>query len=148
MPSSTTPTAAISLRIVIGRLWRRLRQIHAAADLTPTQQATLATIVREGPLGIASLSRREGINPTMLSRVVAELTARGLVSRETDPSDRRAGVVLATARGLRLQGHIRDERNDLLHQRLAALPPELRQRVEDAIPALEALADSLLSTER
>ncbi|MGH7640596.1 MAG: MarR family winged helix-turn-helix transcriptional regulator [Candidatus Dormibacteria bacterium] len=140
----TSNAAAVPLRIVIGRLWRRLRQLPAAAGLTPTQQAVLATIVREGPLGIAALSQREGINPTMLSRIVAKLTEGGLVSRHADPSDGRAAVVLATERGLRLQRRIRAERNDLLQLKLAGLTPELQQRLEAAMPALEALADSLL----
>ncbi|MGH7691255.1 MAG: MarR family winged helix-turn-helix transcriptional regulator [Candidatus Dormibacteria bacterium] len=147
MPSQSSPRPvppATPLRILIGRLSRRLRQTAAGADLTPTQLAVLATVVRDGPLGIAPLAQREGVNPTMLSRIVGKLCDRGLVARRVDPQDARAATVIATERGRRLQRRIGDERSDLLSRRLQALPSRQRQLLAEAIPALEALADALL----
>jgi len=132
------------LRMLIGRLSRRLRQTQAGAGLTPTQLSVLATVVRHGPLGLAQLSQWEGINPTMLSRVVAKLGESGLVTRQANPLDGRAALLVPTARGRRLQRRIRAERSDVLSRRLSDLPPPQRQLLMDAIPALEALAESLL----
>ncbi|HVB52890.1 MAG TPA: MarR family transcriptional regulator [Candidatus Acidoferrales bacterium] len=147
MPAHTEPTPvqpAALLRILIGRLARRLRQTQAGAGLTPTQLSVLATVVRHGPLGLGLLSQLEGINPTMLSRIVAKLSGRGLVARRADPLDGRAAMLLPTDRGRRLQRRIQAERNDVLGQRLEKLPAAQRKLLMEAIPALEALADSLL----
>jgi DNA-binding MarR family transcriptional regulator len=147
MPTSTEPPESqpgALLRILIGRLSRRLRQTQAGAGLTPTQLSVLATVVHHGPLGLAQLSQREGINPTMLSRMVAKLTGAGLVTRKADPLDGRAALLLATEKGRRLQRGIQAERNDVLSKRFQELPPAQRQLLTLAIPALEALADSLL----
>jgi hypothetical protein len=47
-----------------------------------------------------------------------------------------------------LQRRILAERNDALGQRFQALPAPQRQRLVDALPALEALAESLLDQAR
>ena len=149
---STTDTApvrpAVSLRILIARLSRRLRPTQAGAGLTPTQLSVLATVVRHGQVGLAELAKAEGINPTMLSRIVAKLSSQGLLTRRADPLDGRAAVVFPTGRGRQLQRRIRAERNDVLGQRLDALPQAQRQLLVEAIPALEALADALLIPDR
>ncbi|MGH7643921.1 MAG: MarR family winged helix-turn-helix transcriptional regulator [Candidatus Dormibacteria bacterium] len=137
------PSAAV-LRILIGRLSRRLRPTQAGAGLTPTQLSVLATLARHGPVGPAQLSQLEGINPTMLSRIVAKLTGRGLVARRPDPLDGRAAVLLTTVSGRRLHRRIQAERNDVLGHRLETLSVAQRKLLVEAIPALEALADSLL----
>ncbi|HUY10395.1 MAG TPA: MarR family winged helix-turn-helix transcriptional regulator [Candidatus Dormibacteraeota bacterium] len=150
MPTKTEPPQvqpAAQLRILLGRLSRRLRQTQAGAGLTPTQLSVLATVVRHGPLGLAKLSQLEGINPTMLSRIVAKLGGLGLVTRRSDPLDGRAAILLPSERGCRLQRRIQMERNDFLGQRLGKLPASQRQLLLEAIPALEALADSLLTSD-
>jgi DNA-binding MarR family transcriptional regulator len=116
--------------------------------LTPTQISVLATVVRHGHLGLADLSKAEGINPTMLSRIVAKLGTQGLLNRRADPLDGRAALVSPTERGRRLQRRIQAERNDVLGQQLDAMPRAQRQLLMAAIPALEALADSLLGSDQ
>jgi DNA-binding MarR family transcriptional regulator len=151
VPTQTATTLvapAVTLRVLIARLSRRLRQTQAGAGLTPTQLSVLATVVRHGHLGLADLSKAEGINPTMLSRIVAKLSTQGLLTRRADPLDGRAALVSPTERGRRLQRRIQAERNDVLGQRLDALPRAQRQLLVAAIPALEALADSLLGSDQ
>jgi DNA-binding MarR family transcriptional regulator len=141
-PAESEPAPA--LRSLIGKISRRLRSTQAGAGLTPTQLSVLATVVRRGPIRPAQVSQIEGVNPTMLSRISAKLSRAGLVARRVDPSDGRAALLVATERGRRLQRRILAERNDALGQRFRALPAPQRQRLVDALPALEALADSLL----
>jgi len=144
MSTETTPLEpAAVLRILIGRLSRRLRRTEAGAQLTPTQLSVLASVVRHGPLGLAELSQLEGINPTMLSRIAAKLNRAGLIARRPDPHDGRAALLFPTTTGRRLQRRIQAERNDVLGQRLQELAASERRRLIDAIPALEALADAL-----
>src|ERR1700728_588814 len=91
--------ATARLRTVIGRLARNLRRTQAGARLTSTETTVLGAAVRNGPVGLTKLANAEGMNPTMLSRVVRHLEEGGLVARRADPDDKRAGFVEATAAG-------------------------------------------------
>jgi DNA-binding MarR family transcriptional regulator len=147
-----TPTAATEasqeessarLRAVIGRLSRRLRPTVAGSGLTPSQISVLFTIVRLGPLGLSELAAIEGLNPTMLSRITAQLCDSGLIRREADPSDRRSANVLATAAGRRIRERIHRERTRALSAHIEQLDEHQRQALWDALPALEELAGKL-----
>jgi DNA-binding MarR family transcriptional regulator len=137
----TTPR----LRAVIGRLSRRLRPTTAAvaAGLTPTKISVLLHVGRAGQVRLSELSDAEGINPTMMSRIIASLTEAGLVERVSDPSDRRAALVEATAAGRELADRIRRERTDALMLALDGLDDRERSQIESALPALERLAEEL-----
>lgn len=143
-PDIDTDTAA-RLRVVVGRLSRRLRPTKAAlaAGLTPTRIAVLLTVSRRGPMRLAELADFEGINPTMLSRVTADLVEAGLLARASDEGDRRAAWVTATAAGKRLGERIRRERTDALGVALEGLLSADRERIERALPALEQLAERI-----
>jgi DNA-binding MarR family transcriptional regulator len=129
------------LRGVIGKLGRRLRPTKAGAGLTPSQIAVLFTIVRRGPLGLAALAETESLNPTMLSRIVAELTDKGLIRRTADPQDRRAALVEATPAGARMRERINQERARALAAHLSRLSEDERDRIWEALPVLEELAE-------
>jgi DNA-binding MarR family transcriptional regulator len=131
--------------VAIARLSRRLRPTKAAvaAGLTPTRSAVLQTVARRGPMRLAELAEAEAINPTMLSRVIAELTEGGLLERVSDEGDRRAVWVSCSAAGRRLAERIRRERTDALSLALDQLSSEERNLIERAVPALERLAEQL-----
>ena len=115
----------------------------AAAGLTPTRVSVLLHVVRGGSVRLSELADAEGINPTMLSRVVSDLAEAGLLERVSDERDRRAAWVKATAAGRRLAERMRRERTDALHLALAELSATERAKLERALPALEALAEAL-----
>jgi DNA-binding MarR family transcriptional regulator len=103
----------------------------------------LFTVVRLGPLRLSEISEIEGINPTMLSRVTAQLCRSGLIDREPDPDDRRAALVRATAAGQRLRTRIHRERTEALQEHMAKLSEEQRELLWGALPVLEALAEQI-----
>jgi DNA-binding MarR family transcriptional regulator len=152
---STTPPAvappaleidrATRLRVAIGRLSRRLRPTAAGteAGLTPTRVSVLLHAVREGQTRLSEVAGAEGINPTMLSRVVGELVDAGLLERVSDERDRRAAWVKATPAGRRLAERMRRERTEAVDRALEELTATERQLIERALPALEALAEAL-----
>ena len=133
------------LRMAIGHLSRRLRSTAAARDagLTPTAISILLSVVRMGPIRLAQLADSEGVNPTMLSRVVATMVQDGLLERSHDEGDRRAAWVEATAAGRKLADRMRRERTGAVNLALEALSEADRRRIEKALPALEALAEEL-----
>jgi len=128
------------LRATIGRLARQMRVSATHAGLTPTQMSVLNSVVRHGPLRLAELTAIEGVNPTMLSRIVGKLEEAGLIVRVTDEVDRRVVRVEVTKAGRRTQERVREERDRTLTAMLEALPPEQAEAVLAALPALEALS--------
>jgi DNA-binding MarR family transcriptional regulator len=140
-PTDTDQTAR--LRAVIGRLGRRLRTTSAGSDLTPTQTSVLFTIVRLGPLGLGEVAEIESVNPTMLSRITAQLCDAGLISREARPGDRRAALVRATPAGRKMRERIHRERTAALSEHVDSLEEEQREALWAALGVLEALAEQL-----
>jgi DNA-binding MarR family transcriptional regulator len=143
-PALDLDTAA-RLRQVIGRLSRRLRSTAAARDagLTPTAISLLLTVARIGRVRLSELAESEGINPTMLSRVIAGMVQDGLLTRSSDEGDRRAAWVETTAAGRRLAERMRRERTRAVNDALEALSEADRGRIDRALPALEALSEVL-----
>jgi DNA-binding MarR family transcriptional regulator len=131
------------LRSAIGKLTRGLRPTLAGSGLTPSQTSALFTIVRLGPLGLSQLAEIEGLNPTMLSRITAGLCELGLIERRSDPNDKRAALVKATAEGRRMRERIHKERTRALSVHVDALTEEERQALLKALPVLEHLAEQL-----
>lgn len=134
------------LRGVIPRLARQLNDTSTGEDLTPTQYSVLALVRIRGPLGLAELTELEGINPTMLSRIVKVLDERGLVRRLPNPSDMRAARVEVTPAGGQVHDRVRAQRTQVVADCLQRLPPETVRTLLAAVPALEQLAEEVKSS--
>ena len=141
--AATSIEFAARLRAAVDRISRRLRETHAGEALTPTQVSVLFSIAVAGPLGLTDLAVREGLNPTMLSRIVAQLAAAGRVAREPDPADRRAALVSVTPAGAELRRGIRRERAEILAGHMRRLSAGDRAALVAALPAIEALAEQV-----
>jgi DNA-binding MarR family transcriptional regulator len=134
------------LRGVISRLARELNATATDEGLTPTQASVLGLIAFRGPLGLTELAQLEGLNPTMVSRVIGRLTELGLIQRDPNPADLRAIQVEATEQGRELQQRIKLLRTEVIGKCLDQLPEESARTIIDALPALEELAQALRST--
>jgi DNA-binding MarR family transcriptional regulator len=146
MPATTEAldtATATRLRTVLGRLSRQLRTTTASTDagLTPTKISVLLSVDRRGTTRISELAEIEALNPTLLSRTISTLVDAGLLDRVSDASDRRAAWVQVTDEGHRLAERMRRERTEVVNRGMSALPASERRILEQAIPALEALAD-------
>jgi DNA-binding MarR family transcriptional regulator len=151
IPAAAIETeVAVRLRTVIGKLSRRLRPTAAGmqAGLTPTRVTVLLDVVRRGPTRLSDVAAVEGINPTMLSRVVSDLAQDGLLERVSDEGDRRAAWIKATPAGRKLAERMRRERTAAVNAALHELSSAEQAAVRDALPALEALAERLLGDTR
>ncbi len=138
------------LRQTISRLYRRLRVTDASADagLAPARASALLHTDRRGPLRLAELAEAEGLNPTMLSRMVSDLVEAGLLERSSDPGDRRAAWVQVTEAGADLARRMRSERTQAVLSALDGLSASERRSVLGALPALERLAERLSEDRR
>jgi DNA-binding MarR family transcriptional regulator len=140
--------SVIRLRRVVLRLARQLNAASVGEGLTPTQASVLGIVANRGPLGLTELTEIEGLNPTMLSRVVGKLDSFGLIRRLRDPDDFRAARVEATPEGKQAYQRIAAQRAAILSERVASLPPEQETALAAALPALENLAEDLRAAVR
>jgi DNA-binding MarR family transcriptional regulator len=141
-PAIDTETPA-RLRAVVGKLSRRVNGSTRGETMTPSQLSVLGSVARQGPLRLSELAELETLNPTMLSRIVANLDEAGLVHRRSDPDDRRAGLVEVTAAGRRTHDRLKAQRAKVLLDGLHELDPRDVAAVEAALPALEHLIEAL-----
>jgi len=122
---------------------RSLRLVHVDGNLSPSQREVLFTITRRGPVRLSEVAASEGINPTMLSRIVSHLESANLVTRTPDTSDARVMHLSSTDQGRALCKEIRNERTDALRSALGQLSEEQRNMLLDALPVLESLVETL-----
>ncbi|WP_188893174.1 MarR family winged helix-turn-helix transcriptional regulator [Microlunatus endophyticus] len=134
------------LRGVVMRLSRQLNASATHEGLTPSQASALGLINGRGPLSLSELAAIEGLNPTMVSRIVGRLDELGLISRRQNPQDLRSAVVEITDQGRQTHDRVRGERAKVLSDCLEELSAAEQQAVVTALPALEALAEQLINS--
>jgi DNA-binding MarR family transcriptional regulator len=138
---------AARLRLVIGRLSRRLRR-HQLAGLTPGQVGALSTVDRCGPLRLSELAAIEGIAPSTLTRLVAALEEQDYVRRCPVAGDARASELAITPAGRDVLERIRRESTAALAGSLASLQPGQLATLAAALPVMEQLADGIATDGR
>jgi DNA-binding MarR family transcriptional regulator len=136
------------LRGVIARLARQLNSSATGQGLTPTQASVLALVVARGPVSLGELAALEGLNPTMLSRVVGKLQSMELIRRIPDPADLRSASVASTDSGQRTDQRVKAQRAAVVSRCLEMLDKEQQAAIATALPALEALAGELQRSTR
>jgi DNA-binding MarR family transcriptional regulator len=137
--SESAVQAASEVRVVFGRLRRRLRELAETADLTPSQQAVVSQLDKAGPASASDLAASERVRPQSMAATVAALVELGLVERTPDPDDGRRQLISLTPAGVkRLQGD-RQARQEWLAQALQDRFTEAQRRT--IIEALALLDD-------
>ncbi len=138
-------SVAVTLRVAVARIYRALR-FSASSQITPSQASVLFRIEQSGPLRMGVLARQERITPASLSKVVDSLDALGLVEREPDPLDGRGTLLSVSATGRRLIREQRAASTQALEEALSKLALADQRVLDRSLPALERLADILLSS--
>ena len=113
MPDTADPTtAAREIRVVVGRLRRRLKELAGQHQLTPSQVSVLSRIDKGGPASASELAAAERIRPQSMATILAALEEQGVIRRDPDPRDgRRQLVSIAPAGWEKIEGdrQIREE---------------------------------------
>jgi len=144
LPEPDVTEVAAALRVSIGLLLRRMRQVRPDGELSLPETSALARLDRSGPATSSALAKEEQISPQSMGATLAALEARGLVARQPDPDDGRRAVLTLTGAG---QQVLRDKRSARVAQLARALsngftPAELGQ-LRAAAPLLERLAQAI-----
>jgi DNA-binding MarR family transcriptional regulator len=143
----TDAALATAMRISISRLARRLRVERLGLGGTETvisdiQLAALAALERHDSMTPGELAEHEKVQPPSMTRVIAVLEERGLVTREPHATDRRQVILTVTADGRDLVQRVRRRREAWLAQRLQELTPDEHQILRAASPILEKISQS------
>ena len=143
MPTKTaTLELASELRVALMRLTRRLRAERPSEDISLTQLSVLGVLERRGPMNLAELAAQERVQPPSMTRTTAALLERGLVSRTTDPADKRHVVFEMTPSGRALLHEDRRRREAWLAGQLDRLTNDERALLRSVAPLLDRLAQS------
>ena len=142
-PSSEIDIAGSSadldrLRVVTLRIARRIRT-NSPETTTASQLSMLGTVMRHGPCTISFIAEVEHVQPPSASKIVASLEQQGLVTRQTDPDDRRCSKIIITDAGLDMVAHVREAGRSWLASRLTDLDDDEVRLLGQAVPVLERL---------
>jgi len=96
----------------------------AAFDVTPVQFAILNALQGRPGEDQITLAGRVALDAATLGAVIARLQARGLVRRESDPSDRRRKLLWLTPQGQTLAEQLIAPARRVQERLMAPLSPE------------------------
>jgi DNA-binding MarR family transcriptional regulator len=133
---------AMRLRIAFASIARAQRQ-DAHERLTPTQISALYKVDFFGPIRLGDLAAHEQVSGPTMSRVIDSLEKAGYVERAPDPTSARSSRVTITPSGRKQIDAVRRDRTHVMARRLVALTPEQRRALQAALPAIEALVESV-----
>jgi DNA-binding MarR family transcriptional regulator len=133
---------ASRLRLAVTRLHRRLRQ-QAVGGLSPAQTSALASTERLAAPTLGELASHESVQPPSMTRIIAALEEKGLVTRVIDPTDRRVARIEITEDGRQVLAESRSRKNVYLARQLHRLTPEERHALGGLTALLERLAEGL-----
>lgn len=133
----STVELARELRILVGRLRRRVKEVADTYELTASQLAVLSRLDRDGPATASDLAAAERVRPQSMAATLAALDERGWLVRTQDPGDGRK-------QQLSLSDAAREHLSDSRQVRDEWLGQALRDRYTDAERATIAQALELL----
>ncbi len=136
--SLTQEDVAGRLRRAVNRLQRRLRQ-ESLGGLSPAQASALGSVSRHGSPTLGELAAIEQVQPPTITRIVANLTEAGMVTRVADPNDRRSARVRITPAGERALERMRSRKNAFLLRRLDQLSADEQRHAAELVALLEHL---------
>jgi DNA-binding MarR family transcriptional regulator len=136
------PAAATELRESMMALNRQLRRHRPDHGLTLSQLELLSEVSRTGVRTPAELAVRMHVRAQSLTDSINELGGRGLISRRSDPADRRRQLVEITQHGTDLLERDRAERDAWLEAAMRENLSELEFNLLMLVaPVLRKLAE-------
>jgi DNA-binding MarR family transcriptional regulator len=127
--------------ILAARQTRCLSEMYAHNfELSVSQWKVLPIVGYYGPMSAKDVGERTSLEPEKVTRAVDQLVARGLVSRRTDPKDRRRVVLSLAAKGKDVFTESEQFRSVIETEFLKALQPKERAAFHRILDKLERRA--------
>ncbi|MCI2418414.1 MarR family transcriptional regulator [Saccharopolyspora sp. K220] len=139
----TSPMEVVALvKRITGLLDRAVEEIYDGAALTTAEVELLVPLRHaDAPVTAGRLATRLGMSRAGVSKTLAKLEKRGLITREVNPADRRAALISMTPTGENII-------DDLFPRELEAhgkLLRDLGRNRKNVIDALTRLAETMES---
>lgn len=112
-------------------LLRRNQRIHLSTtigdiELDRSAYGIMCRLADDGPQRLGALAQKFGLDPSTITRQVQSLEGTKLVSRTTDPADRRASLLNLTDEGARILGEVRRQRRERFQEVFSEWTPQER----------------------
>jgi DNA-binding MarR family transcriptional regulator len=115
-----------------------MRRLRAEHRFSISHGAVLGRLDREGPQSTVDLAAAERVRPQSMGQTLGELEAQRLISRHSDPTDRRRTLLELTDAGRRALADDRRRREGWLAQAIEAGFSDDERAVLDRAVALLA----------
>jgi DNA-binding MarR family transcriptional regulator len=141
--SARTLALAVELRVILGKISRRLREQAHPGDFTSAQKSVLLRLERDGPATVTTLARAESVRPQSLGATVAALQSAGLVAGTHDPADGRQTILSLTDTCREMIRTSRAAKEDWLFRMIQSkLTSGEQEELSAAVELLKRLFDS------
>lgn len=105
------------------------RYLYGSEDvrLSPADAGLLEFLTKNGPMRVSELAAIQGVDKSTMTPQVRRLEDRGLLTREPDPTDRRATLLSTSPTGVEVQRRIGQAGAAVLDDVLSAWSKEDRE---------------------
>ena len=131
-----------AIRRLVRAVYLDTSQMSRQHGLTGSQSMVLRSLVHNGPLSSAALSRRLFVTPSNITGVIDRLEKKGLVERTRKVGDRRVSLITLTEAGTELSKSLPDPIEKRFISQLADLEPEHVQILGVAMNQILNLMDT------
>src|SRR5262245_5889438 len=100
--SVSATRAAHELRVAVGRMRRRFRELHDPSELSASATSVLSRLSKDGPARAGAMAGARRVRPQSVAAVLAVLDDQGLIERRRDPGDGRRQLVSLSPAGREL----------------------------------------------
>ncbi len=84
----------------------RLKEMLSENDLTPVHCGVLNSLYRTDGMSLKALADELSVNASTMTGIIDRMSAKELVERQPDPSDRRALAVFLLPKGRELEEYV------------------------------------------
>jgi DNA-binding MarR family transcriptional regulator len=117
------------------------RQLATSHGLTGPQMLCLREITSHGALTTGSLARAMALSPATLTGILDRLEARGLVSRERRPEDKRRVLVSLTPHGQQMALELPSPLQERFGSRMTELSTDDQTAIRIALGSIVRMMD-------
>lgn len=104
----------------------------------------LEALLHRGPLSVKEIGAKVLLTSGSMTAAVDRLDARGLVTRQDDPEDRRSRIIHLTDAGRELIERVFAEHREAMEQAVAGFPVEERAELIESLRRLGRSAEGKL----
>lgn len=141
----TPPLSTGALLRDVARLHTHLQQlcVSCCEGTTVTQCTVLTALSRGGPMTLAQLSRRIGLDKSWTSRAVEQLVQEGLAEKVPGGEDRRTVQLSLSSAGVARVQALDQTLNALADQALERIPTEHHASIHQGLALLQQALSEL-----